>query len=56
MTDAKILGMMLWACIPLSAVVQPIPARAEEPNAKLPPVVGGHYDYPVSARQLDQQG
>ena len=49
-------GAVIASYLLASAVFHPSVALGDELNVRLPPALAGHYDYPASARRLDQQG
>ena len=49
-------ALLLGLSLVTNATLHATAARADGSAVKLPPVSGGHYDYPVSARRLAQQG
>ena len=53
---AVLCGATLGLCLLVSATFHAAAAGADGPGVPLPPVSGGHYDYPISARRLAQQG
>jgi len=53
---AVFLRTVMASALLTSTVFRASPAHGDESIGPLPTVVGGHYDYPRSARRLDQQG
>lgn len=53
---ALLFDAILASFLLTSGLCQPRVALGDETSVPLPPASAGHYDYPASARRLDQQG
>lgn len=52
----RVAGTALGMALLASSLLHPATARPDEPGVALPPILETLYDYPSSARRLNQQG